>query len=212
MTIVDVAAISVRIGSHLVLDHIDVSVSAGERLGIVGPNGAGKTTVLGVMSTLIAPTSGSGVVLGADLRSSVETRRVRPFIGWSGHEPALYDELTLSENLRHVAALAGFAASAADEALDVVGLAAASGLRAALCSNGMRRRADLARLLMCRPRLVLLDEAHAGLDSDAVVIVDAIAERTVSDGGAVVMVSHDSGLLSGRVDRVAGIRDGRVTS
>ncbi len=211
VTIVELRDISVQIGATLVLDGIDLSVPAGTRLGVIGPNGAGKTTLLGVVSTLLTPTRGNGVVLGARLGAEQETRRVRPLIAASGHEPALYDDLTLDENLRHVAVLAGLAADDARAALGAVGLGAAADRRASHCSNGMRRRADLARLWMCRPRLVLLDEAHAGLDSDAVAIVDAITDRAVSDGGAAIMVSHDSTLLGGRVDRLVAIRDGRIT-
>lgn len=198
------------LGRAPVLTGVDLEVAAGERVGIAGPNGVGKTTLLSVLATLRSPVAGEGEVLGATLGTN-EVYPVRPRIGWSGHEPALYDELTLSENLRHFARLSGHDLAAADEVLDRVGLGGAVGRRAGACSNGMRRRADLARLLMTRPDLVLLDEAQAGLDADAGMIVEAICRRAVGAGGAVVMVSHDPEALGRQVDRVVRMTEGRVS-
>lgn len=209
MPIVELADIRLDLGRTPVLTGVHLRLEAGERLGVSGPNGAGKTTLLSVLATLKPPTAGSGRVLGAEL-ATPQVYAVRPRLGWSGHAPALYDELTLAENLRHFARLAGIEKEVADHVLGEVGLAGAVGRRAAACSNGMRRRADLARLLMLRPELVLLDEAHAGLDADAAIIVDALAARTVKAGGAVVMVSHDAAALAGHVDRMVALREGRV--
>lgn len=197
------------LGKTPVLTGVDLTVDTGERVGIAGPNGAGKTTLLSILATLRPPTDGTGEVLGASL-GTPGVDEVRPRIAWSRHEPGLWDELTLAENLGHVARLAGLGADDAVAALDQVGLGAAAHRRADACSNGMRRRADLARLLMTRPTLVLLDEAQAGLDVEATVIIDAICHRTVSDDGGVVMVSHDAALLTDRVDRVLRLVHGKL--
>lgn len=193
-----------------VLAGVDMTVEPGEKVGIVGPNGSGKTSLLSVLATLQTPSGGEGQVLGAKLGTR-DVIPVRPHIGLSGHQPALYDELSLAENLAHVARLSGIDPVHAEAALDQVGLSAAAGRRASACSNGMRRRADLARLLMIRPRLALLDEAQAGLDATAVAIVDALSARTVADDGAVIMVSHDATQLESRVDRIVRLIDGRTT-
>ena len=177
---------------------------------MAGPNGAGKSTLLAVVATFIAPTGGSGTVLGAPLAGS-RVPTVRNQIGWSGHLPALYPDLTLDENLALAAQLAGHPTSRGDLVLTQVGLGGAAGIRAERCSNGMRRRADLARLLIGSPRLVLLDEPDAGLDQDAASIVDHVIRRTTRRGGAVLCVSHDAAKLSGWVDRVVEMRDGRIT-
>lgn len=211
MPIVHLHDVRLDLGRTPILTGVDLTLEEGERLGVSGPNGAGKTTLLSVVATLRAPSSGRGRVLDADLGTD-QVLAVRPQIGWTGHEAALYDELTLTENLRHFARLAGVEPARADQVLEDVGLAGAAGRRAAACSNGMRRRADLARQLMLRPTLVLLDEAHAGLDADAAIIIEAIARRTVALGGGVVMVSHDAGALAGHVDRVVSLRQGRVVS
>lgn len=209
MPVIRLQALEVDLGRTPVLTGVDLVVEAGERVGIAGPNGAGKTTLLSVLATLRPPSGGGGEVLGARLGTGA-VLAVRPEIGWSGHEPALYDELTLRENLRHFCRLGGFADADADHALHQVGLAGAADRLARVCSNGMRRRADLARLLVTRPSLLLLDEAQAGLDADAGLIVDALADRTVASGGAVVTVSHDHAALESRSDRVLDLVAGKL--
>ena len=204
--IVVLDAVSVRFGPTPVLAGLDLRVDPGTVVGVAGPNGAGKTTLLGVVATLVPLAAGRGTVLGAAL-GSPEARLVRPRIGWSGHEPALYDHLTLQENLHLVADLAGLARQEADEALRRVGLGAAGHRRASESSNGMRRRVDLASLLMRRPQLLLLDEAHAGLDDDADAIIDVLIGMTRRQGGAVVMVSHDARRLRADADVVIPLGD-----
>jgi heme exporter protein A len=204
---VSLDAVGVRFGHVPVLTGISLSVHAGEVVGVAGPNGAGKTTLLGVISTLIRPTTGTGTVFGAAI-GSAGVFDVRNRIGWSGHDPALYPELTLLENLLLTARLAGLTAADARHALHVVGLTGAGDRRADRSSNGMQRRVDLARLVMLDPDLVLLDEAHAGLDVEADRIIAALLQRARSKGKAAVLVSHDANRLSQDADRVITIERG----
>lgn len=201
--------IHVRAGALPILAGIDLRLDPGEAVGVAGPNGAGKTTLLSVVSTLRAPDGGAGTVLGAPL-GTARVRPVRPRIGLSGHEPALVPELTLRENLHLVAEVAGLPGTAVDDALTAVGLAGAAGRRADRSSNGMRRRLDLARLLMTRPTLLLLDEAHAGLDREADAIVDALLVAVRERDGGALLVSHDAERLRRDVDRVVSIEAGAV--
>ncbi len=205
--IVQLRRIGVRFGAVPVLVDVDLSIAPGEIVGVAGPNGSGKTTLLGVVATLIRPSSGTGSVLGAALGTD-EVRRIRPRIGLSGHEPAVYPELSLVENLRFVARIAGVPTDTADRVLADVGLAAAADRPAGRSSHGMQRRIDLARMLMLEPDLVLLDEAHAGLDKDAEIIIDAILQRVRARGGGGLLVSHDAGRLARQVDRVLRIEAG----
>ena len=207
--LVELVDLSVTLGDTRVLSGCRLSLHPGESLGVAGPNGAGKSTLLAVVATFITPTGGSGTVLGAPL-GSPHIPVVRTGIGWSGHIPALYPDLTLGENLTLAAQLSGHPASRGHLVLEQVGLGGAAGIRAERCSNGMRRRADLARLLIGTPRLILLDEPDAGLDQDASAIIDHLIRTTTGRGGAVLCVSHDAARLSGWVDRVVEIRDGRI--
>lgn len=192
-----------------VLRGADLTVGAGEAVGLVGANGSGKSTLLRVLATLLPPAAGSGHVLGAELGTAA-CIAVRPRIGLAGHVPALYPQLTLRENLRLVARLTGAGERAADEALSVVGLARAGERRADRCSQGMQRRADLARILLTRPSLLLLDEVHAGLDGASVALVDLVVRGVLSRGGAAVVVSHEREWLNSMAHRLAEVAGGRV--
>lgn len=199
--------VGLQLGDARILVEAKLTLDAGEKVGLLGPNGSGKTSLLRVLATLVRPTSGHGCVLGADL-SGDDIYRIRPQIVLIGHLPGLYPELTLRENIRFVSRLSGRNPDRADNVLATVGLAGAAERRADQCSKGMLRRAELARALLLEPKLLLLDEAHAGLDREAVGLVDAIAERVTSSGGAAVLVSHEPDRL--QVDRTLRIVEGKV--
>lgn len=129
----------------------------------------------------------------------------------SGHEPGLYPELTLLENLVLVERLTGEVHMSAMQVLEVVGLAGAADRRASEASAGMQRRTDLARLIMTRPQLILLDEAHAGLDSSARDIVDRLIHRTCDAGGGAVVVSHDRSVLERSLESIVEVRAGELS-
>ena len=191
------------------LKGVSFRIAPGSITAMVGPNGAGKTTLLRLAATLIRPSSGSGTVLGASLNSE-SCYDVRHRIGYVGHVPGLYPELTLRENLEFTADAHSIDRTAVRSALDMVGLGAASDRQADRCSHGMQRRAEFARVLMTTPAVLLLDEPHSALDADAVDLVDAIVERTTASGGAAVLVSHDRERVSRVADRFVEISEGGV--
>jgi len=201
--------VGVRLGATPVLRAVDLEVGAGQAVGLVGANGSGKTTLLRVLATLLPPTSGSGTVLGASLDSRARFA-VRTAIALLGHAPALYPKLTLDENLALVARLLGERPGRATQALEVAGLAGARRRRAAHCSQGMLRRAELARALLTKPRLLLLDEAHAGLDPAASGLVELLVGEVRGRGGAAVLVSHEPRRLRPLVERTVELADGRL--
>lgn len=209
-TIATLHNVSVRFGSTLVLDEVDLEVSSGVAIGITGPNGAGKSTLLSVLATLQAPTTGAVAVFGAPVERR-DLIAVRRRIGVSAHEPGLYPELTLLENLHLIEKLVGDVKMSAAQALEVVGLSGAGHRLAQASSNGMRRRVDLARLVMTRPELLLLDEAHAGLDASARAIIARLIHRTCEAGGAAVVVSHDRSILdAGELNFIRTVVEGRL--
>ena len=198
-----------RAGSVRILHDLDFTVAAGEAVGVFGANGAGKTTLLRVIATLLRPSDGSVAILGADAGGD-DRFDVRPRIGYVGHVPGLYPELTLEENLRFVASVRGIDTDRAEAALEAVGLGGARHRLAERCSHGMQRRAEFARVLMTEPELLLLDEPHSALDGDAVDLVETIVDRTTSGGGAAVVVSHDQARVSDMTTRTVEVTDGAV--
>lgn len=208
-TIVDLQALGVRIGDTPILRNLTMSVRGGEVVGLIGANGSGKTTLLRVVATLLPPTEGGGSVLGASLRDDGRFE-VRHRIGLIGHQPGLYSQLTLEENIAFVARMRGLPPTEVPKVLDRVGLGLARGRKAAACSHGMQRRAEFARLMLTRPDLLLLDEAHAGLDPAAADLVAHLVAGARARGGGAVVVSHEHGRIAPLVDRFVELDGGAV--
>jgi ABC-2 type transport system ATP-binding protein len=155
-----------RKGSNPALNGLTVSIREGEVFGLLGPNGAGKTTAISIMNTLLKPTSGTLSVCGIDaLRYPPQ---VRGLIGFVPQEIALYQNLTVRENLRFFGQIYGLRGKElsrrVSEFLELVGLEESAGQRVFACSGGMKRRANLAAGILHRPRLLFLDEPTVGID------------------------------------------------
>lgn len=207
--IVSACGVEVRLGTIPILRGLDLSLGAGEVVAVTGPNGSGKSTLLRLLATLLPPSAGHFTLFGTGA-AAARRPAVRRRIGYVGHDPALHPDLSLRDNLRLVARLAGRDRSSVEEALSVVGLAGAAERPVAVCSAGMRRRAELARILLCRTQLLLLDEAHAALDSASRRLVDAVTNDVVERGGAAVLVTHDPGALDGLAGRLLRLDRGRL--
>lgn len=207
--LIELTDVSVAVERTPVLRRLTMTVAAGEAVGLVGANGSGKSTLLRLLATLLPPVDGSGRVLGARLGTR-EVERIRPGIALVGHAPALYPRLTLWENLAFYCRLTGHGTGTAEAALSTVGLSRAADRTADRCSHGMLRRAELARVLIASPRLLLLDEAHAGLDRASAGLVDVVVDEVRERGGAAVVVSHERDRLEGSVERVLEIGDGAL--
>ncbi len=206
---VHLADVSRHFGRRRALSRVSLTVRSGDVLGLLGPNGAGKSTLIGMLATLVAPSSGevryggqSARQLGPDLR-----RR----IGLLAHELHLYAELSARQNLTFFAELYGLDPRAAvDAALERAGLAERANDDVGAFSRGMRQRLALERALLHAPRLVLFDEPFTGLDDQAVTLVSNRLRKLAADGAIVVVATHDLDLADGLVTRVAVMRDGRM--
>lgn len=201
--------VDVVLGGKPVLVEVCLSLSGGESLAVVGPNGSGKTTLLRLLATLLRPTSGQGSILGRTILGP-EIRGVRQKIGLITHSPALIEELTISENLLHFARLSGNQFEDCLRALEVVGMEKAADRRVGDSSFGMRRRTEIAWLLVSKPKLLLLDEAKSGLDVEARELVDALVELTLNKSGIVVGVSHQTSQLGEDFQHKMRLASGRL--
>jgi iron complex transport system ATP-binding protein len=194
--------VTVRRGGQTILGPIDWQIERGERWVIVGPNGAGKTTLIQVASTYLWPTTGSVEVLGSRI-GWVDSRDLRRRIGYagSGLEKAIPDELTAHEvvvTARHAALGTWWHTFGADdhararELLAQLGIEAIADRPFGLLSAGERRRVQIARALMPRPDLLLLDEPTASLDLGARELLVRDLDRLAADGSlaAIVLVTH----------------------
>ena len=174
-----------------VLWGLDLAVSWGESLALFGANGAGKTTFLRILSTSVRPDSGSIRIAGRDLRR--QTADVRRRIGVVGHRGFLYDDLTPRENLNYYARLYGIRDrdDRVSAVLEQVGLPGRANHRVRTLSNGMQKRAAIARAILHEPDVLLLDEPEAGLDRDSRLMLGDLLSEWTGNGRSTVLTTHD---------------------
>jgi heme exporter protein A len=201
-----------RFGHHRALAGVDLSLDAGRVCAVLGHNGAGKTTLLGILSTLVRQTSGEVEYRSAG-RAVAPSDALRREIGLLAHATLCYGELTAVENLAFFAGLYGIANPGArvSELLDQVGLDDRARDRPARTySRGMWQRLALARALLARPSLVLLDEPFTGLDRGGAVALGQRLAEVKASGAIVVVVTHDLEAIAGVTDHVAVLRNGKL--
>jgi len=167
----------------------DLDVDEGEIVLLSGPNGAGKSTLLRLLAGLLPLRSGSATVLGHDL--GVDRKALRRQISLVGHQSFCYDDLTAVENLHFAVRAAGRPVAAGDEALERLGLARVAKVVHRRLSAGQQRRLALAVAIARDPRLLLLDEPHAGLDTAGRELLDGIVAGAPAEGRTVVIASHE---------------------
>jgi heme ABC exporter ATP-binding subunit CcmA len=206
--VVHLRAAVALLGRFPALAGLDLMVRRGEVVLLRGANGAGKTTVLRACAGLVPVVDGEATVLGHDLRHDAGRRAVRRHVGLLGHATALYDDLTVADNVSFWGRAAGATPAEVDAALAALGLdARLRDVAVARLSAGQRRRTSIACLLARRPELWLLDEPHAGLDQRGRDVIDGLIRQAVSQGATVLFSSHEAdraASLASRVVEVAG--------
>lgn len=195
--------VSVRFGSVLAIDRIDITVRGGEIVALIGPNGAGKSTALRVSCGQIHPTSGRALIDGR------EPAQARSFVGVVPDKDNHFDEFTARRNLEFFAGLYDVPALRIGETLKLVNLEAAADRPVREFSLGMRRRLLLARALLHNPRVLLLDEPLANLDEPGIGLVTSMLRRARSAGSATLLTAHRADQVK-FADRILMLVSGQI--
>jgi ABC-2 type transport system ATP-binding protein len=203
-----------RYGERLALSGVSFETRKGEIFGLLGPNGGGKSTVFRILSTMMAPTGGKASICGYDVAR--EPDKVRRRIGVVFQSQSLDKKLTVEENLRGQGHLHGMSGAGLRERMDKVlsrlGLTDRRGDLVEILSGGLKRRVEIAKGLLHRPEVLLMDEASTGLDPGARrELWRFILELRESEGVTVLLTSH---ILdeADKCDRLALLHEGRLVS
>ena len=205
MAAIELDGLERRYGERVALAGVSVRVEPGQTLAVLGGNGAGKTTLLRVLAGLLRPHGGRARVLEADLPA--ERWKLPGRVGYLGHEPLLYRELTARENLRYHARLHGVDESRVASVLGEVGMERRADDPVRELSRGMVQRVAAARAVLHEPPLLLLDEPRANLDPAAAELLEPLIGRP--SGRTRVLVSHDVKGALGESDVVLRLKRGR---
>jgi len=195
-------------GRFAALRGISASFAAGRLYVVVGDNGAGKSTLLRIVAGLAEPSQGSFTLLGAK-----NVREVAHRVGYMGHAPLLYDELSGMENLRYFAGLYRIPDDEISrQAMLRVGLDPALARRVGQYSQGMRQRLSLARAVLHDPELMLLDEPFSNVDVRSARDMAAILGRVRDQGKTVFVVTHQAALMEAVADEFVRMAAGQIVS
>jgi len=193
-------------GRFAALRGISASFAPGRLYVVLGDNGAGKSTLLRVVAGLMEPSQGSCTLLGAQ-----RIREVAHRVGYMGHAPLLYDELSGMENLRYFAGLYGiYDDEVCREAMQIVGLDPNLTRRVGQYSQGMRQRLSLARALLHYPELLLLDEPFSNVDAHSAHEMAVVLGRVRDRGKTIFVVTHQAALMEGIADEFVHMAAGKI--
>ena len=190
--VIDVRALTKRFDGFTAVDSVSFEVQRGEVVGYLGPNGSGKTTTIRMLLGLLRPSEGSATVLGYDIEHDAE--RIRPRAGYMSQRFALYEDLTVGENLRFYGSVYGIERARlgirADQVLDLVGLADQRDDPAGALSGGWRQRLAMGIALVHEPPLLFLDEPTSGVDPEARRAFWDIIYQLADAGTTVLVTTH----------------------
>ena len=214
MAVVEVQNLSHSYGSHQALKSVSFDVAEGELFGLLGPNGGGKTTLFCILSTLFPITAGSALILATDLGRDAAT--VRRKIGVVFQNPSLDLKLTVSENLVHQGHLYGLRGRTlverVDELMDRLRIVDRRSDLVEKLSGGLRRRVELAKGLLHKPKLLILDEPSAGLDPGARIDLWQYLEQLREAEGVTILVTTHLIDEADRCNRVLILHKGKVVA
>lgn len=197
-----------------VVNDVSLSISAGEVVGLLGPNGAGKTTTFYMIVGLTTPDSGSVYLGGEEITSLPMYLRARQGISYLPQEPSVFRKLSVEDNLYAVAETLDLAPGMADqsvsELLEEFGITDLRKSLAYTLSGGERRRLEIARSMMIKPKFILLDEPLAGIDPLAVLEIQRIVAQLKSKNIGVLITDHNVRETLKITDRAYIINEGTI--
>ena len=203
-------------GKRAVVNSVDLRVEAGEIVGLLGPNGAGKTTSFYMIVGLVRATRGQVLLNGSDITGVPMYRRARMGIGYLPQEASVFRRMTVEQNLRAVAETLDLNKAQRKETveqhLEELGLTRLARQYAYTLSGGERRRLEIARALVTRPRFMLMDEPFSGVDPKSVHDVQQIVRDLRTRGIGVLITDHNVRETLSIVDRAYLMHEGRVLS
>jgi branched-chain amino acid transport system ATP-binding protein len=217
MALLEIEEVTVQFGGLLAVDEASISVPAGSVTGLIGPNGAGKTTLFNVITGLQAPSRGRVVLDGADVTRRRPYRRARLGIARTFQRLEAFGSLTARENVlvalemrRRWAKARYDCTKAADEILELVGIARLADKRVESLPTGSARLVELARSLATDPKVLLLDEPSSGLDEQETDALGVLLHELTAGGLAVLLVEHDMPLVMEACSHISVLDFGRV--
>lgn len=223
--LIELKGVSKSFGDSVILDRVDLTIYRGEAIGIIGPSGTGKSTILRIMAGLLAPDAGEVYVQGQLREGLIEDAQDPIFIGMVFQQAALFDSLTVEENVgfmlfEHSKLPRPKIRELVEQKLEMVGLPGVSDRFPAQLSGGMRKRVSFARAIMSNPdnpkdtpEVLLYDEPTAGLDPIAsTVIENLVRDLQRAEGGCstYVMVTHQDSTIRRTTDRLVFLYQGKV--
>ncbi len=193
-----------------VLNHLSLTLQEGDFCVLVGANGAGKTTLLRILATLVKPNQGKVLIHGRPLNASPGLRQA---IGYIGHQPMLYADLTALENLQHYAKLFGVSQPQRQivEGIQSAGLERFKNRPVRTFSRGMLQRLSIARALLHKPEILLFDEPYTGLDQEAAHLLDRSLTELHTPGRVILVAAHRPQRLIPIASHIAWLQDGVIT-
>jgi len=201
-------------GSRTVVDGVNLKISSGEVVGLLGPNGAGKTTTFYMIVGLVPATGGRVLLDGQEITRLRMNERARRGIGYLPQEASVFRKLTVTQNLLAIAEAIGLPKSERPHRirhhLEELGLSHVAKQKAYTLSGGERRRLEIARMLITRPKFLLMDEPFAAIDPISVAEVQKIILHLKQQGIGVVVTDHNVRETRRIVDRAYVIHQGKV--
>ena len=211
---IEVRNLTHRYADRLALDNLSFSVGPGEVFGLLGPNGSGKSTLFRILSTMMAPASGSASVAGFDVAQ--DPQNVRRSVGVVFQTQSLDKALTVEENLRAQGHLHGLSGAELrgrmEKAMAGLGIADRRKDLVETLSGGLRRRVEIAKALLHKPQVLLMDEASTGLDPAARRELSRHVEELRSGEGVTILLTSHILEEADRCDRLALLHQGKIVA